>query len=66
MAEILKPNEVDPKLLKRLEKRYGSIDMENDFLNAESYKILYGVGLNSLKRVKEKYHKIKEAREKNK
>jgi len=33
MAEILKPNEVDPKLLKRLEKRYGSIDMENDFFS---------------------------------
>jgi hypothetical protein len=29
--KILKPNEVDPNLLKRLEKKYGSIDMENDF-----------------------------------
>ena len=35
MAEILKPNEVDPKLLKRLEKRYGSIDMENDFFSSD-------------------------------
>lgn len=31
--KIIKPNEVDPKLLKRLETKYGSIDMENDFFS---------------------------------
>jgi len=33
LKEVLKPNEIDPALLQRIEKRYGSIDMENDFFS---------------------------------
>lgn len=32
---ILKPKDVDPALLKRLENQYGPIDMENDFFKAD-------------------------------
>ena len=31
LKEILKPEDVDPNLIKRLSKQYGSIDMVNDF-----------------------------------
>ena len=31
LKEILKPEDVDPNLIKRLNKQYGSIDMVNDF-----------------------------------
>ena len=32
--EILKPKEVDPALIQRIEKTYGPVDMENDFFSA--------------------------------
>lgn len=37
--EVLKPNNVDPALLKRLEDKYGEIDMKNDFFsnNLDTY-----------------------------
>jgi len=31
----LKPNEVNPALLKRIEARYGEVDMENDFFSLD-------------------------------
>jgi len=33
LRETLKPSEVDPSLIARINKQYGSIDMENDFFN---------------------------------
>jgi hypothetical protein len=33
--EILKPKEVDPALIKRLETQYGPVDMENDFFSSD-------------------------------
>jgi hypothetical protein len=33
-SEILKPKDVDPALLKRLEAQYGPVDMENDFFSS--------------------------------
>lgn len=33
--KIIKPNEVSPNLLKRLEDKYGSIDKANDFFNSD-------------------------------
>jgi hypothetical protein len=33
-SEILKPTEVDPALIKRIEKTYGPVDMKNDFFSA--------------------------------
>ncbi len=33
LKETLKPSEVDPSLIARLEKQYGSVDMKNDFFN---------------------------------
>ena len=33
--KIIKPNEVSPNLLKRLEDKYGSMDMANDFFNSD-------------------------------
>jgi hypothetical protein len=30
----LKPKEVDPALIQRIEKTYGPVDMENDFFSA--------------------------------
>jgi hypothetical protein len=32
--ETLKPKEVDPALIQRIEKTYGPVDMENDFFSA--------------------------------
>ena len=32
--ETLKPTEVDPALIQRIEKTYGPVDMENDFFSA--------------------------------
>ena len=34
VSEILKPTEVDPALIKRIEKTYGPVDMKNDFFSA--------------------------------
>jgi hypothetical protein len=47
MDKILKPNEVDPELLKRLEKRYGSIDMENDFFSNDLSRYFKTSGIDS-------------------
>ena len=33
--DILKPKDVDPALIKRLEDRYGPVDMENDFFSSD-------------------------------
>ena len=33
LKETLKPKDVDPALLKRLEDKYGPVDMENDFFS---------------------------------
>jgi hypothetical protein len=33
-SEILKPTEVDPALIQRIEKTYGPVDMKNDFFSA--------------------------------
>jgi hypothetical protein len=33
--DILKPNEVDPSLIARLEDQYGPVDMENDFFSRD-------------------------------
>ena len=33
-GEILKPTEVDPALIQRVEKTYGPVDMKNDFFSA--------------------------------
>jgi hypothetical protein len=33
--ETLKPKDVDPALLKRLEAQYGPVDMENDFFSSD-------------------------------
>jgi hypothetical protein len=33
-GEILKPTEVDPALIQRIEKTYGPVDMKNDFFSA--------------------------------
>lgn len=33
--QTLKPTEVNPALLKRLEDRYGKVDMENDFFSSD-------------------------------
>ena len=37
--QTLKPNDVDPALIKRIEARYGEVDMENDFFsdNLDTY-----------------------------
>ena len=32
---ILKPNEVDQALIKRIEAKYGPMDMENDFFSKD-------------------------------
>ncbi len=32
-SEILKPTEVDPALIQRIEKTYGPVDMKNDFFS---------------------------------
>jgi len=39
LKEILKPSEVDPNFLKRIERNYGSIDYDNDFFsnNLDTY-----------------------------
>jgi len=34
-SNILKPKDIDPALLKRLESQYGPIDMENDFFKKD-------------------------------
>jgi hypothetical protein len=34
VKETLKPTEVDPALIQRIEKTYGPVDMENDFFSA--------------------------------
>jgi len=34
-SDVLKPNEVDPALIKRIEARYGPMDMENDFFSKD-------------------------------
>jgi hypothetical protein len=34
-SEVLKPKDVDPALLKRLESQYGPVDMENDFFSSD-------------------------------
>ena len=47
MDKILKPNEVDPELLKRLEKRYGSINMENDFFSNDLSRYFKTSGIDS-------------------
>ena len=39
--KILKPNEVSPNLLKRLENKYGDIDVVNDFFNSDLIKSLF-------------------------
>jgi hypothetical protein len=31
--EVIKPNDLDPALIKRLETQYGPVDMENDFFS---------------------------------
>ena len=38
-SQVLKANEVDPALIQRIEKRYGPLDMENDFFsrNLDTY-----------------------------
>ena len=38
-SQILKPNEVDPALIQRLEKQYGPVDIKNDFFskNLDTY-----------------------------
>ena len=35
LKEVLKPNEVDPTLLKRIKAMYGEIDMKNDFFSKD-------------------------------
>ena len=30
---VVKPNDVDPALIKRLEDQYGPVDMKNDFFS---------------------------------
>jgi len=35
LKEVKKPNDVDPALIKRIESRYGDIDMTNDFFDDE-------------------------------
>ena len=34
-SEILKPTEVDPALIQRIEKTYGPVDMKNDFFSSD-------------------------------
>ena len=34
-SETLKPKDVDPALIKRLETQYGPVDMENDFFSSD-------------------------------
>ena len=34
-SDVLKPNEVDQALIKRIEARYGPMDMENDFFSKD-------------------------------
>ncbi len=33
--DILKPKDVEPSLIKRLEAAYGPVDMERDFFSAD-------------------------------
>ena len=33
--EIIKPNDVDPALIKRIEAKYGPVDMKNDFFSKD-------------------------------
>ena len=33
LKEVLKPKDVNPALIDRLNQRYGEVDMENDFFN---------------------------------
>lgn len=35
LKEVVKPKDVDSRFLKRIERRYGKIDMTNDFFNNE-------------------------------
>lgn len=35
LNEIVKPSEIDPALLQRIQKRFGKVDMENDFFDDE-------------------------------
>ena len=34
-GKVLKPKDVDPALIKRIEAQYGPVDMENDFFDAD-------------------------------
>lgn len=45
--KILKPNEVSPNLLKRLENKYGGIDVVNDFFNSDLTRYYKTTNINS-------------------
>ena len=45
--KILKPNEVSPNLLKRLENKYGDIDVVNDFFNSDLTRYYKTTNINS-------------------
>ena len=42
---ILKPNEVDQALIKRIEAKYGPMDMENDFFSKDLKKYYKSQGI---------------------